>query len=67
MLRSVAQREFDQFAETIAVLHERLKDDCVAASHRDVHMAQGKAQAIGALRQKLEKCTEIYEEMRKRR
>lgn len=58
-LKIAAPRQFDQLVEAVRVFEERCRDDLSAAEATVIFPAQGKAQLVTQLRQKLEGCLEL--------
>jgi hypothetical protein len=58
-LKLAAPREFDLFVGSIRSFEERCGGELRAAGPNVIFTAQGKAQLVSQLRQKLETCLEI--------
>lgn len=58
-LKVAAPSEFDRFVEAVKTLEERCDADLRAAGVNVIFTAQGKAQLVSQLRQKLENCLAI--------
>jgi len=57
-LKLAAPAEFDKFLTALHDYEEHCRDDLQAADGHVIYQAQGRAQAIAQLRQKLENCTQ---------
>ena len=58
-LKVAAPREYDKFLEVLKGVEDRCRDDLQAAEPNVIFPAQGKAQLVTQLRQKLETCLEL--------
>lgn len=58
-LKLAAPREFDRFVETLKNFEMRCGDELYAAGPDGIFPAQGKAQLMRLLRQKIEDCLKI--------
>lgn len=58
-LKLMAPREYDKFIEAMKAFETRCMNDLVAAADNVIFPAQGKAQIITQLRQKLENCHQL--------
>jgi len=58
-LKVVAPQEYEKLVAAVRVLEERCRDDLSAAEPHVIFPAQGKAQLVTQLRQKLETCLEL--------
>lgn len=58
-LKLAAPREYDKLLEAVRVFENRCRDDLQAAEPNVIFPAQGKAQLVTQLRQKLEDCLDL--------
>ena len=58
-LKLAAPLQYERFINSIRVFEERCRDDLSAAEANVIFPAQGKAQMVTQLRQKLEACFEL--------
>jgi len=58
-LKLAAPPEYDRLVQAIKSFEERCRDDLAAAEPNVIFPAQGKAQLVTQLRQKLETCLDL--------
>jgi hypothetical protein len=58
-LKLAAPKEYEKFVMAVRVFEERTRDDLAAAEANVIFPAQGKAQLVTQLRQKLEACLDL--------